>query len=49
VGDSMSDMQFGRAAGMKTIYISGQDKKDPLIDFNFRSLNDFVIGLQNSH
>jgi histidinol-phosphate phosphatase family protein len=48
IGDSMSDMEFGRAAGMVTVYISPADKKDPKIDLNFRSLNDFVISLQNS-
>jgi histidinol-phosphate phosphatase family protein len=48
IGDSMSDMEFGKTAGMKTAFISEQDKKDPKIDFNFRSLNDFVIALQNS-
>ena len=48
VGDSMSDMIFGRAAGMKTIYISDEDRLDPSIDLNFRSLNDLVINLQNS-
>jgi histidinol-phosphate phosphatase family protein len=48
IGDSMSDMEFGRTAGMVTIYISEEPKKDPKIDFNFTSLNDFVIFLQNS-
>ena len=49
VGDSMSDMEFARTAGMKTAFISEGEKEDPRIDFNFRSLNDFVIALQNSH
>lgn len=48
VGDSMSDMEFGRNAGMKTIYISEEPKHDPKIDFNFRSLNDLVIYLQTT-
>jgi histidinol-phosphate phosphatase family protein len=48
VGDSMSDIEFGRTAGMKTVYISDENRNDPKIDFNFRSLNDFVISLQNS-
>lgn len=47
IGDSMSDMEFGRNAGMKTIYISPEDKTDPRIDLNYRSLNDFMIALQN--
>lgn len=41
VGDSMSDMEFGRNAGMKTVYISEQDKTDERIDFNYRSLFEF--------
>ncbi len=48
IGDSMSDMEFGRGAGMKTIYISDTPKQDPKIDFNFGSLNDVIIALQNS-
>lgn len=41
VGDSMSDMEFGRALGMKTAFISENDRKDDKIDFNFRSLLEF--------
>ena len=48
VGDSMSDMEFGRNAGMKTIYISGEITENDKIDFNFKSLNEIVISLQNS-
>jgi histidinol-phosphate phosphatase family protein len=48
IGDSMTDMEFGRSAGMKTAYVSEKDLSDPKIDFNFRSLNDFVMTLQNS-
>lgn len=48
IGDSMSDMEFGRRAGMKTVYISENVCKDVMIDFNFVSLNEFVITLQNS-
>lgn len=47
VGDSMSDMEFGRTAGMVNVYISEEKKQDPKIDFNFTSLNEFVIALQN--
>jgi histidinol-phosphate phosphatase family protein len=45
VGDSMSDMEFGRATGMKTVYISEEKKQDPKIDFNFPSLVEFALGL----
>lgn len=48
VGDSMSDMAFGKTAGMATIFISEEQNKDPRIDFNFISLNDFITALQNS-
>jgi histidinol-phosphate phosphatase family protein len=42
VGDSLSDMEFGRNAGMKTVYISHEAKEDPRIDFNFKSLIYFA-------
>lgn len=42
VGDSISDMEFGRNAGMKTVYISEEAKEDPRIDFNFKSLIYFA-------
>lgn len=47
VGDSMSDMEFGRNAGMKTVFISEEAKQDPKIDLQFASLNELVITLQN--
>ena len=42
VGDSLSDMQFGRNAGMKTVYINNEAKTDERIDFNFKSLIYFA-------
>lgn len=42
VGDSMSDMEFGRNAGMKTVYISNEPNEDARIDFNFKSLIYFA-------
>ena len=42
VGDSLSDMEFGRNAGMKTVYISNEAKADDRIDFNFKSLIYFA-------
>jgi histidinol phosphatase-like enzyme len=45
VGDSMSDMEFGRNAGMKTVYISNEAKIDERIDFNFKSLIYFAHSL----
>ena len=35
-------MEFGRNAGMKTVYISPEAKADERIDFNFRSLIYFA-------
>ncbi len=48
VGDSMSDMEFGKTAGMTTVFISVNGSKDPKVDFNFSSLNEFITALQNS-
>jgi D-glycero-D-manno-heptose 1,7-bisphosphate phosphatase len=48
VGDSMSDMEFGRNAGMTTVFISEVGKDDPLIDFNFKSLIFFAHGLSKA-
>lgn len=45
VGDSLSDMEFGRNAGMKTVYVSDQDKKDDRIDFRVSSLLEFAHAL----
>ncbi len=42
VGDSMSDMEFGRNAGMKTVFISEEKQKDDKIDFQFNSLIEFA-------
>lgn len=42
VGDSMSDMAFGRNAGMKTIYISDTPRQHADIDWQFSSLSDFI-------
>lgn len=42
VGDSMSDMEFGRAAGMLTVFISEEPVKDSKIDYNFSSLFEFA-------
>ena len=45
VGDSMSDMEFGRKAGMKTAYIHPEKASDAKIDFQFSSLVDFIFNL----
>jgi histidinol-phosphate phosphatase family protein len=45
VGDSMSDMEFGKALGMKTVFISEEKRTDNKIDFNFPSLIEFTLNL----
>lgn len=49
VGDSITDMQFGRNAGMKTVFISQDEellKENPeLIDFVFHDLKSFASAL----
>jgi histidinol-phosphate phosphatase family protein len=45
VGDSISDMEFGRAAGMKTVYIHEEKTADSKIDFQFSSLKEFILAL----
>ena len=41
VGDSSSDMLFGKNAGMKTVFISNLTKNDVHYDICFESLYDF--------
>lgn len=45
VGDSMSDMEFGRKAGMKTVFIHEESNEHPDIDFQFNSLSEFILAL----
>lgn len=45
VGDSMSDMEFGRKAGMSTVFISSEHVSDPQIDQCFSSLAEFAAAL----
>jgi histidinol-phosphate phosphatase family protein len=42
VGDSISDLEFGKNAGMKTVYISQIEESHPLADLTLHSLNDFA-------
>ena len=46
VGDSMSDMEFGRALGMKTVFISESEVKDKRVDFSFKSLLEFTKSIE---
>jgi hypothetical protein len=38
-------MEFGRNTGMKTIFISDENKTDEKIDFNFSSLLELANNL----
>lgn len=45
IGDSISDMQFGKNAGMKTIFVGDSEKaalNRDIIDYNFNSLIDIA-------
>lgn len=46
VGDSLSDMEFGKNCGMKTVYVANDVKKDERIDFQVKSLIDFAHSLE---
>jgi histidinol-phosphate phosphatase family protein len=41
VGDSMSDMEFGRTLGMTTVFISSEKMQNDKIDFCYSSLQQF--------
>ncbi len=46
VGDSISDMEFGKNAGMVTVYITDDlSIKNNLIDYAFNSLFEFCLAL----
>lgn len=47
VGDSKSDMQFGRNAGIYNILVNGREEIKPdLIDYSFDSLLEFALQFQ---
>lgn len=52
VGNTMSDMQFGKSCGMFTVFIRsekpGPASVDPLIDLVFSDLSSFAKALQKS-
>ena len=47
IGDSMSDMEFGKSAGMYTVFISEETSQGPLVDFHFTSLSAVADYLSN--
>lgn len=42
VGDSESDMEFGKRCGMKTVFIGNSYPQNIYVDFTFRSLKEFT-------
>lgn len=48
IGDSMSDMEFGKRLGMVTVYIGEAISEDKHIDFQFSSLSKVADFLQNT-
>lgn len=43
VGDSLNDMEFGRSAGMKTVFVGEAELPDERIDFCFPGLAQFAL------
>ncbi len=52
IGNNLSDMEFGRNAGMHTVFVKTTNPKQalphPLIDISFNDLQDFAKALQNT-
>ena len=42
IGDSLSDMQFGKVLGMTTIFLNAEKVKSDLIDFKSGSWKDIL-------
>ena len=42
VGDTPSDIEFGKRAGMRTVFISKEENPPPHTDWQFQLLNDFA-------
>jgi histidinol-phosphate phosphatase family protein len=50
VGDSITDMQFGRNAGMKTVFVGKHilnDHQKPLVDFQYQDLAQMLKDLSS--
>jgi histidinol-phosphate phosphatase family protein len=47
VGDTDSDMEFGKKLGMITVYVSEEEKLIESADFWFNSLRNFALTLRN--
>ena len=47
VGDSLSDMAFGKKLGMRTAFINQNHLQQADIDFNFSSLITFALSLKS--
>lgn len=42
VGDTPSDIEFGKRAGMRTVFISKEENPPPYTDWQFQLLHDFA-------
>jgi histidinol-phosphate phosphatase family protein len=49
VGDSLSDMEFGKKLGMITVFIGEPEMNLDLIDLKFNSLQNFAVSLRNDY
>lgn len=53
VGNKLSDMKFGRNAGMKTVFVATTHPKTPFpspyIDMRFNDLMDFALAIKNKN
>ncbi|NTV83685.1 MAG: HAD-IIIA family hydrolase [Bacteroidales bacterium] len=47
VGDSLSDLEFGKRLGMITVFINDNEDQKELADFQFLSLSAFALTLHN--
>ncbi|HOU46785.1 MAG TPA: HAD hydrolase-like protein, partial [Chitinophagales bacterium] len=42
VGDKVSDMQFGKSAGMTTVYLSTNYKENPHTDYTIKQFSELL-------
>jgi histidinol-phosphate phosphatase family protein len=47
VGDSLSDLVFGKSLGMITVFINEENDTPEIADFRFNSLRAFALTLRN--
>lgn len=47
VGDSSTDMEFGKRLGMVNVFINENDSAHELADYQYSSLKDFALSIQS--